>query len=64
MVHRVVPMSRLLATALALARTLTGLDPALVQAIRRTVRAAFDVPLDSGIELERRLGLGLQARRS
>ena len=39
-------------------------DPLLVQAIRRTVRAAFDVPMSAGIELERRLGLGLQARRS
>jgi enoyl-CoA hydratase/carnithine racemase len=64
LVHRVVPNARLLPTALSLARELARLDPPLVQAIRRSVRAAFDAPLAAGIELERRLGLGLEARRS
>jgi enoyl-CoA hydratase len=64
LVHRVVPRARLLPTALALARTLAGLDPAVVEAVRRAVRAAHDVPLAAGVELERRLTLGLEARRS
>jgi enoyl-CoA hydratase/carnithine racemase len=64
LVHRVVPRARLLPTALAMARELTRLDPPVVQAIRRAVRAAHDVPLAAGVELERRLSLGLQARRS
>jgi enoyl-CoA hydratase len=64
LVHRVVPRARLLSTALAHARALAGLDAAVVVAVRRTVRAAFDAPLSAGIELERRLSLGLQARRS
>src|SRR6185369_2642896 len=64
LVHRVVPRVRLLPTALATARELARLDPPLVQTIRRSVKAAFDVSLAAGIELERRLSLGLQARRS
>ena len=64
LVHRVVPRARLLPTALATARELARLDPPVVQAIRRAVRAAFDAPIASGTELERRLSLGLQARRS
>jgi enoyl-CoA hydratase/carnithine racemase len=64
LVHRVVPRKVLLPTALSMAHELARLDPPLVQAIRRSVRAAFDVPLAAGVELERRLSLGLQARRS
>jgi enoyl-CoA hydratase/carnithine racemase len=64
LVHRVMPRARLLPTALATARELARLDPPVVQAIRRAVRAAFDVPTSAGVELERRLSLGLQARRS
>jgi len=64
LVHRIVPRARLLPTALATARQLSSLDPPVVQAIRRAVRAAFDVPMSAGVELERRLSLGLQARRS
>lgn len=64
LVHRVVPKARLLPSALGTARDLARVDPDVVQAIRRCVRAAHDVPLDAGVELERRLSLGLQARRS
>ena len=48
LVYRVVAPSRLDATAMALARRVAGLDPALVQALRRCVRAAHDAPLDAG----------------
>jgi enoyl-CoA hydratase/carnithine racemase len=63
LVQRVVPRARLLPTAHALARRLAGLDPALVQALRRCVRAAHDGTLADGIALERRLGLALERRR-
>lgn len=63
LVQRVVPRARLTATAHALARRLTALDPALVQAARRCVRAAHDGTLADGIALERRLGLALEGRR-
>jgi enoyl-CoA hydratase/carnithine racemase len=62
-VQRVVTRARLLPTALALARRLAALDPAVVQASRRCVRAAHDGALADGIALERRLGLALQGRR-
>ena len=62
-VARVVPGARLDATARALARRLAALDPAVVAATRRCLRAAHDMPLADGIALERRLALALQARR-
>jgi enoyl-CoA hydratase len=64
LVHRVVPRARLVPTALTMARDLARLDPLVVHAVRRAVRAAHDVPLAAGVELERRLSLGLEARRS
>jgi len=63
LVHRVVPASRLEASALALARRLAALDPARVRAARRCVRAAHDLDLRAGIALEQRLALGLERRR-
>jgi hypothetical protein len=46
-----------------LARRLGALDPGVVMAIRRCLRAAHDGTLAAGVALERRLGLGLEARR-
>lgn len=63
LVHRVVPRTRLEATALALARRLAALDPGRVRAARRCVRAAHDLGLEEGIALERRLALGLERGR-
>ena len=62
-VNRVVPRARLEADALGLARRLAGLDPRLVQAARRCVHAAHDLPLEAGLALEHRLALTLQGRR-
>jgi len=62
LVHRVVVRARLEATALALAHRLARLDPAEVQAARRAVRGAHDLPLAAGVALERRLALALQGR--
>ena len=62
-VNRVVPRPRLETSALAVARRLAGLDPALLVAARRAVRAAQDVAFEAGLGLERRLALALEGRR-
>src|SRR5438093_156769 len=62
LVHRVVVRARLEATALALAHRLARPHPAEVQAARRAVRGAHDLPLAAGVALERRLALALQGR--
>jgi enoyl-CoA hydratase len=56
----VVPRRRLERAALALARRLARVPPRVALALRRCVRAAHDLPLEAGISLERRLGLGLE----
>jgi enoyl-CoA hydratase len=63
LVARVVARARLGDATRDAARRLAGLDPAVVAAVRRCLRAAHDAPLAEGIALERRLALGLQARR-
>lgn len=62
LVTRVVPRARLEASALALARRLARVDSRVIAAARRCVRAAHDLSLADGIELERRLALALKAR--
>jgi enoyl-CoA hydratase len=62
LVARVVARRRLEATALALGRRLARLDPALVRAVRRCVRAAHDGSALAALRLERRLALGLEGR--
>ena len=61
-VNRVVSRARLDAVAMGWARRLARLDPRVVQAVRRTVRAAHDGSLAQAVALERRLALGLEAR--
>jgi len=63
LVARVVPAARLEATALGLARRLAVLDPRVVHAVRRCVRAGHDLGLDGARALERRLAVALEARR-
>jgi enoyl-CoA hydratase/carnithine racemase len=62
LVSRVVPRERLEATALTLARRLARLEPRVLAAARRAVRAAHDLTLEAGCALERRLALALKAR--
>lgn len=59
-VTAVVPRARLRAVALRLARRLARLDPALVAAVRRCIRAAHDGTLADGVALERRLRATLE----
>jgi enoyl-CoA hydratase len=56
----VVPRRRLAPAAFTLARRLARIPPAAALAARRCVRAAHDLPLEAGVALERRLGLGLE----
>jgi enoyl-CoA hydratase len=60
LVARVVPRARLGTTAMALARRLASLEPRVVLAVRRSIRAAHDRSLASAMELERRLALALE----
>jgi enoyl-CoA hydratase len=64
LVHRVVAPSRLVATAMTLARRLARIEPGLVHVMRRCIRAAHDMPLADGLALERRLALALEASGS
>jgi len=61
LVHRVVAPSRLVAAAMTVARRLARIEPGLVHAMRRCIRAAHDMPLADGLALERRLALALEA---
>lgn len=63
LVNRVVPRGRLDGAAMSWARRLARLDPALVHAVRRSIRASHDGTLADAVALERRLGLGLEAGR-
>jgi enoyl-CoA hydratase/carnithine racemase len=63
LVTRIVPRRRLDAAALAVAHRLAALEPAIVCAVRRCVRAAHDLPAAAAAALERRLALALQRRR-
>jgi enoyl-CoA hydratase/carnithine racemase len=62
LVQRVVPCARLDAAAYASAARLAELDPRVVQAVRRVLRAAHGGTLDAALSLERRLALGLERR--
>jgi enoyl-CoA hydratase/carnithine racemase len=62
LVVELVPGRRLEVVALGRARRLASLEPALVLGVRRCLRAAHDLPLAAGCELERRVALALQGR--
>lgn len=62
-VQRVVAPATLRREAFAEARRLARLDPALVQAVRRVVRAVSDGPLAEACALERRLHAALEPAR-
>lgn len=62
-VARVVPRRRLAVVTHQVARRLARLDPAVVAAVRRCLGSAYDATLAESIALERRLALGLEARR-
>jgi enoyl-CoA hydratase/carnithine racemase len=59
-VAQVVPSTRLMATAIDLARRLCELPPALVARAKRAVTEGLDMTLTGGLALERRLREGLE----
>jgi len=62
-VQRVVPRAALRREAVAVGRRLAALEPGLVQAVRRLVRAATDLSCADACALERRLRAGLEPAR-
>lgn len=50
--------------AMAVATDLAGLDPEAVRALKRCLRAAVDLPLESGLAIERRLACQVAAKPS
>jgi enoyl-CoA hydratase/carnithine racemase len=63
LVNRVVPPERLADEAAALAVRIAANPPAAVQAAKRALRAARDLPLPQGLAVERRLARRLTAAR-
>ena len=59
LVHRVVTRSGLESAALSLARDLAARDPAIMTAVKTAVLDGLDIGLEAGLDLERRLALGL-----
>lgn len=55
LVARVVPVAELLDTAIAAAEAIAGMAPMAATAAKELVDASFELPLDQGILLERRL---------
>ena len=63
-VHEVVPRGQLEATARAIAARLASLDPRVVRSLKRCLAAAYDLPLEQGLTLERSLAGQNWARES
>jgi enoyl-CoA hydratase/carnithine racemase len=57
LVNRVVPYSELLSTAGALAEKIAGFDHKAVHAIKQAVSRGLDLPLEEGLEMERRINM-------
>ena len=55
MVSEVVPKGQALSRAIALGRQIAQMPPLAVSAIREAIRLGADVPLETGLSLERRL---------
>ena len=59
LVNRVIPYEKLLTEAERLAERLAEWDPHAVKSIKRAVRHGMDLPLPQGLQLERRLAMGM-----
>lgn len=62
LVHRVVPEERLWPEALSLAQHLASLPQPALRAAKEAVLRGLDLPLETGLEVERRLALTLAAQ--
>ncbi len=61
-VHRVVSRERLMSEAQATVEELAGLNPKAVSSVKEAVARGIELPLQEGLELERRLALHLLSR--
>lgn len=59
LVHEIVPLGELAEAVHRRAVSLAQLDPGVVGSLKRCVGAAYDLPLDQGLELERSLAHAL-----
>jgi enoyl-CoA hydratase/3-hydroxypropionyl-coenzyme A dehydratase len=64
LVHRVVERGDLFDEAERIARRLARWEPSVVEAVKRAVVEGLDMPLDSGLRLERRLAARLVGARA
>ena len=55
LVSRIFPAAQLMAEALAIAAKIAGLSQPVVRAAKQAVLAAFELPMDEGLKLERGL---------
>ncbi|MDF1555069.1 MAG: enoyl-CoA hydratase-related protein [Deferrisomatales bacterium] len=62
LVHRVVPRTALLDTALEMAEHIAALDPRAVQYAKQAIVRGLDMSLEKGLELERRLAAMVRSR--
>ncbi len=60
LVNKVVPKDQLLSTAKEMASQIAILDPLVTRAVKQAVSRGLDLPMTQGLELEKRLALGIE----
>jgi enoyl-CoA hydratase len=60
LVNKVVPKDQLLSTAKEMASQIAILDPLVIRAVKQAVSRGLDLPMIQGLELEKRLALGIE----
>jgi enoyl-CoA hydratase/carnithine racemase len=60
LVNQVVPKHRLLETAEEMAKRIASFDPMVVRNAKQAVLRGLDLSLSEGLELEKRLAMGLR----
>ncbi len=63
LVNQVVPKNKLLETAEKVARRIASFDPEAVRSAKQAVLRGMDLSLSEGLDLERRLAMGLKGHR-
>jgi enoyl-CoA hydratase/carnithine racemase len=64
LVNQVVPQNKLLETAEEMAKKIASLRPMAVRNAKQAVLRGLDLSLSEGLELERRLAVGLRGRKT
>jgi len=60
LVNKVVPKDQLLSKAKKMASQIAILDPLVIRAVKQAVSRGLDLPMTQGLELEKRLALGIE----